>query len=57
MLEQTDTRRGNLSFYLGGKASSDPDRWVPDLNAVRATVEYAMATRRLDTEIETPINN
>ena len=26
MLAQTDTRRGNLSFYLGGKAPSDPQR-------------------------------
>jgi hypothetical protein len=23
MIAQTDTRRGNLSFYLGGKALSD----------------------------------
>jgi hypothetical protein len=26
MLAQTNTRRGNLSFYLGGKAPSDPEK-------------------------------
>ena len=25
MLQQTDTKRGSLSFYLGGKALSDPE--------------------------------
>lgn len=50
MLQQTDTRRGSLSFYLGGKAPSDPEDWTPDMNAVRATVRYAIATGRLSTE-------
>jgi hypothetical protein len=57
MLAQTDTRRSNLSFYLGGKSPSDPDRWAPDMNAVRATVKFAIATRRLETEMEHPIDN
>jgi ribonuclease HI len=57
MLAQTDTRRGNLSFYLGGKAPSDAETWTPNMEAVRATVKFAMATRRLDVEIESPINN
>ncbi|KAM6513243.1 hypothetical protein FALCPG4_18928 [Fusarium falciforme] len=48
MLQCTDTRRGNLSFYLGGKATSDPQNWAPDVEAVRATVGYAIATGRLD---------
>jgi hypothetical protein len=48
MLQCTDTRRGNLSFYLGGKATSDPQNWAPDIEAVRATVGYAIATGRLD---------
>jgi hypothetical protein len=52
MLDQTETRRGNLSFYLGGKASSDPDKWTPDMNAVKATVKYAITTGRLDPESE-----
>ena len=52
MLQCTETRRGNLSFYLGGKAPSDPERWKPDMKAVRATIKYAMATGRLDTEGE-----
>jgi ribonuclease HI len=48
MLQQTDTRRGNLSFYLGGKAPSNPEQWTPNIDAVRATVSYATATRRLE---------
>ena len=52
MLERTDTRRGNLSFYLGGKAPSDPERWTPNMDAVRATIKYAMTSGRLDTEPE-----
>lgn len=47
MLQSTDTRRSNLSLYLGGKARTDPDNWAPDLSAVRKTIKYAMATRRL----------
>jgi hypothetical protein len=53
----TDTRRGNLSFYLGGKAPSDPERWTPNMDAVRATVKYAIATGRLDPDPETASNN
>jgi ribonuclease HI len=47
MLQCTVTKRGNLSFYLGGKATLDPENWTPDINAVRATIEYAIATGRL----------
>ena len=56
MLAQTDTRRGNLSFYLGGKAPSDPEKWTPNMDAVRATIKFAMATGRLDREIEQAAN-
>jgi hypothetical protein len=52
MLEQTDTKRGSLSFYLGGKAPSDPEGWTPNMDAVRATVKYAISTGRLDTNTE-----
>jgi hypothetical protein len=52
LLEQTEARRGNLSYYLGGKALSDPLNWKPDIEAVRATIKYAMATGRLDREVE-----
>jgi hypothetical protein len=48
MLAQTDTRRGNLSFYLSGKAPSDPETWTPNMEAVRATIKFAIATGRLD---------
>jgi hypothetical protein len=56
MLAQTNTRRGNLSFYLGGKAPSDLEKWAPNMDAVRATIKYAMATGRLNTETEQATN-
>ena len=57
MLQQTETRRGSLSFYLGGKARSDPEQWKPNMDAVRATVKYTIATGRLDVETEHPPDN
>jgi ribosomal protein S16 len=48
MLQCTDTHRGNISFYLGGKSLYDDDKWIPNMNAVRATIRFAMATGRLD---------
>lgn len=50
MLQQTETRMGCLSFFLGGKARSDPASWKPNLAAVRATVQYVIATGRLALE-------
>ena len=44
MLEQTDTRKGSLSFYLIGKAPSDLEPWAPNMEAVQAIVKYAIAT-------------
>lgn len=46
------TRRESLSFYLGGKAPSDPKEWSPDMKAVRETIKYEMATGRLDVDDE-----
>ena len=48
MMEQTTSRRGNISFYLGGKTVMDGVSWSPDMNAVRATIRFAMATGRLN---------
>jgi hypothetical protein len=50
LIEQTQTRRGNLSFYLGGKRPSDTEQWTPNMNAIRTTVNFAIATGRLDVE-------
>ena len=47
LLEWTETKRGNLSFYLGGKEKNEEENWKPDLDAIKATIEYAMATGRL----------
>jgi ribonuclease HI len=48
MLECTEEKRGNLSFHLGGKAPSDGQKWTPNMDAVRATVRFAIATGRLE---------
>ncbi|EGU72476.1 hypothetical protein FOXB_17015, partial [Fusarium oxysporum f. sp. conglutinans Fo5176] len=50
MLQCTETLRGNLSFYLGGKSPSDDAKWKPSMQAVHATIRFAMATGRLDTQ-------
>lgn len=50
MLEQTETNRGNLSFHLGGKARSDTEKWTPNIEAIKATVKYTIATGRLSTD-------
>ncbi|KJZ68274.1 hypothetical protein HIM_12336 [Hirsutella minnesotensis 3608] len=48
LFEYARTKIGNLSFFLGGKAASDGDKWKPDLQAVRAAVKFAIETERLD---------
>ena len=48
MLQCTQTGRGSLSFHLGGKAPIDDEYWAPNMDAVRATIRFAMATGRLD---------
>lgn len=46
MLNQTETNQGNLSFHLGGKARLDTEKWTPNIEAIKATVKYAIATGR-----------
>ena len=49
LYQETDSRRGCLSFFLGGRAESEQEKgWTPDISAVRATVKYAIATGRLE---------
>ena len=48
LLQRTNTHRGNISFFLGGKSSSDDQKWTPNLEAVRASVRFAIATGRLE---------
>jgi hypothetical protein len=47
MLRQSNSKPGSLSYFLGGKAASDPSSWKPSLLEVRATVQYAISTGRL----------
>jgi hypothetical protein len=48
LLQCSQSYRGNLSFFLGGKSPSDNQRWTPNLEAVRASIRFAIATGRLD---------
>ncbi|KAF5137915.1 hypothetical protein E5D57_001694 [Metarhizium anisopliae] len=41
---------GNLSFFVGGKAASDGEKWAPDMKAVRAAIKFAMETKRFEME-------
>ena len=50
LLQQLGARIGDISFGLGGRSKNlelDPSPWKPNINAVRATIRYAMATGRL----------
>jgi ribonuclease HI len=48
LLQCTNTHRGNISFFLGGKSPSDGQKWTPNLEAVRASIRFAIATGRLE---------
>ncbi|KAJ6092561.1 hypothetical protein N7486_007850 [Penicillium sp. IBT 16267x] len=48
LLQCTNTHRGNISFFLGGKSPSDDQQWTPNLEAVRASIRFAIATGRLE---------
>lgn len=57
LLQQLGTRVGDISFCLGGRSRNlelDPSPWKPDMNAVRATIRYAIATGRLLAEEQVP---
>lgn len=43
LLQCTRTHRGNLSVCLGGKSPSDDQQWTPNLEAVRASIRFAIA--------------
>jgi hypothetical protein len=41
-----------LPFLLSGRqAPSDPVDWKPNISAVRATIKYVIATRRLKNDV------
>ena len=53
LFRETDTRRGCLSFFLGGRSPSDQEsNWKPNISAVRATIRYVLATERFKWEPE-----
>ena len=61
ILQSTETQRGNISFFLGGKAPTDGPNWNPNMKAVQAAIRFALATRRLEnkhnTQIATPTHH
>ncbi|KJZ69428.1 hypothetical protein HIM_11178 [Hirsutella minnesotensis 3608] len=56
LFECARAKIGNLSFFLGGKAASDGDKWKPDMQAVRAVIKFAIETKRLDRDQQPPGN-
>uniref|UniRef100_A0A8H7K5N7 RNase H type-1 domain-containing protein n=1 Tax=Bionectria ochroleuca TaxID=29856 RepID=A0A8H7K5N7_BIOOC len=50
VLSQLRTGMARLNGYLGGKSPSDDAKWTPNMQAVHATIRFAMATGRLDTQ-------
>jgi hypothetical protein len=63
LLQQLEIRSDILSYLLGGKSlqeDKDCDKdWTPDMNAVHATIKFALATGRLDRQVtsnDTPSN-
>ncbi len=56
-MQQRESKRGNLSFFLGGREPTDQDDWKPDMKAVRATIKFALETKRLDYVPETDDRN
>ncbi|KJZ68347.1 hypothetical protein HIM_12263 [Hirsutella minnesotensis 3608] len=48
LFECARAKIGNLSFFLGGKAVSDCDKWKPDMQAVHAAIKFAIETEQLD---------
>jgi hypothetical protein len=51
--KESETRRGCLSFFLGGKSGSDTQNWQPNMKAIRATINFSIATGRFFTLPET----
>ena len=47
LFKDTRPRNGNLSYCVGGKTPADSPEWAPDMKAVRATINFARATGRL----------
>ncbi len=46
--EDASTKWDDLSFRLGGKSAADGQNWKPHLGAVRATIQFTLATGRFD---------
>ena len=52
LYEKWPGKEGNLRFFVGAKATSDGAAWSPELEAIRAVINYTKATARFEIEIE-----
>lgn len=48
LLQAASSRMGNLAYFLGGKTARDGKDWMPDMQALKATIKFAMATGQLE---------
>lgn len=54
---RTEDKRGNLSFFLGDKTRQDPPEWAPNMDAVLATIRFALQSKRLEDTKDTVGSN
>ena len=47
-LSQTKDKRMNLSLFMGGKTCQDSAEWAADMEAVYATIRFALRSKRLE---------
>ena len=52
MYEKWPGKEGNLRFFVGAKATNDGVVWSPELEAIRAVINYIKATARFEIEVE-----
>jgi hypothetical protein len=48
LLQCTNTHRGNISFFLGGKSPSDDQKWTPNLRGGTGLNSYVSPPPRAD---------
>ena len=52
LYEKWPGKEGNLRFFVGAKATNDGVAWSPELEAIRAVINYTKATARFEIESE-----
>ena len=52
MYKKWPGKEGNLRFFVGAKGTNDGTAWCPELEAIRAVINYTKATTRFEIQIE-----